>query len=137
VTRKQRTQAELEAYLDEDLPAEQMAEIESVLRADPSLAEMLVKLNERRDAGAHSLGAIWRRNRISCPTREQLGSFLLETLSAELTDYIRFHIEVIGCRICHANMADLQRQEDESSEVVTGRRQKYYQSSAGYLHLQD
>ena len=81
MTRKQRTQAELEAYLDEDLPAAQMAEIESVLRADPSLAEMLVKLNERRDAGAHSLGAIWRRNRISCPTREQLGSFLLETLS--------------------------------------------------------
>ena len=135
MSRKQLTQAELEAYLDEDLPAGQMSEIEAALRDDPPLAEILMKLNERRDAGVHSLGAIWRRNRISCPTREQLGSYLLETLTGELADYIGFHVDRIGCRVCQANLEDLRRQQQESSESVSGRREKYYHSSAGYLRL--
>ena len=131
--RKRLTQSELEAYLDEDLTAEEMAEIENALRDDPKLLEVLVMLNGRRDAGIHSVGAIWRRVRISCPEREQLGSYLLGALPHAHQDYIRFHVEKIGCRICRSNLDDLQRQQAESSEVSAGRRNKYFQSSAGYL----
>ena len=131
--RKRLTQAELESYLDEDLAPEEMAEIENALRDDRQLLEVLADLNRRRDAGVHSLGAIWRRHRISCPTREQLGSFLLDTLPPEHANYIRFHIERIGCRVCRANCEDLKRQQDEGTEVAAGRRRKYFQSSAGYL----
>ena len=131
--RKRLTQAELELYLDEDLAPKEMTEIENALRDDPQLLEILAELNGRRDAGMHTLGAIWRRNRISCPTREQLGSYLLDTLPAVHVDYINFHIERIGCRVCRANLEDLKRQQEESSEITTGRRQKYFQSSAGYL----
>jgi len=137
MTRKRLTQAELESYLDEDLPTEKMSEIESALRDDPPLLDILVKINERRDAGVHSVGGIWRRRRISCPAREQLGSYLLETLTDELTDYIRFHLERIGCRVCQANLEDLRQLQQESSEAVSGRRQKYFQSSAGYLRLRE
>jgi len=131
--RKRLTQAELEAYLDEDLATEEMAEIENALRDDPKLLDMLATLNGRRDAGVHSLGAIWRRNRTSCASREQLGSYLLRALPDEQADYISFHVETIGCRICRANLEDLRRQEEESSESAAGRRNKYFQSSAGYL----
>lgn len=131
--RKRLTQAELESYLDEDLAPEEMTDIENALRDDPKLLDVLAELNGRRDAGVHSLGAIWRRNRISCPTREQLGSYLLDTLSSEHVDYINFHVERIGCRVCRANLEDLKRQQEESTATTTGRRQKYFQSSAGYL----
>jgi hypothetical protein len=125
--------SDLELYLDEALPAEEMARIEQALRTDRLLAERLAAINARRDSGVHSLGEIWRRHRLSCPTRQQLGSHLLGAISAEWQNYIVFHLETVGCRYCQANLADLKRQQAESSEVVQTRRRKYFQSSAGYL----
>jgi hypothetical protein len=129
-------QSDLEAYLDEALPAEDMARIEQAVREDRGLVEQLVTINMRRDRGVHSLGEIWRRHRVSCPTRQQLGSHLLGTLTKEESEYIVFHIEVIGCRYCEANLQDLQKQQAETHDVVEGRRRKYFQSSAGYLRRQ-
>ncbi len=127
------SQAELEAYLDEALPPEQMALVEQALRRDAKLAHQLATINARRDAGVHSLGEIWRRHRLSCPTREQLGSFLLGVLPGEPGEYVGFHVEVIGCRVCRANLTDLQKQQAETADAVQTRRRKYFQSSAGYL----
>ena len=127
------TQSELEAYLDEDLATEEMVQIENALRNDPKLLEALTILNGRRDAGIQSLGEIWRRARISCPDREQLGSYLLGAIPDDQRNYVKFHVEKIGCRICQANLADLQRQQDELSEVSAGRRRKYFRSSSSYL----
>jgi hypothetical protein len=123
----------LEAYLDEQLSSEDMARTEQVLRRRPELAKRLIEINARRDAGVHSLGEIWRRHRVSCPTRDQLGSFLLGAVSDEVDQYIRYHIEVIGCRYCRANLEDLKLQQEEGRDVTTSRRRKYFQSSAGYL----
>jgi anti-sigma factor RsiW len=127
------TQAELEAYLDEALPAERMARIEQALRSDRELVRQLSAINARRDAGVHSLGEIWRRHRPSCPTREQLGSYVLGALPAEISDYVEIHIEAVGCRLCRANLGDLQKQQAEAADVAQTRRRKYFQSSAGYL----
>lgn len=126
------SEAELEAYLDEALPAETMAEIERALRKDAKLVERLAGINGRRDAGMHTVGEIWRRHRLSCPTREQLGSFLLRAMAADEAAFVRFHLEVSGCRTCQANLDDLKnRRSDERAAV--DRRKKYFQSSAGHL----
>ncbi|MFH1918963.1 MAG: hypothetical protein ABIP48_03620 [Planctomycetota bacterium] len=125
--------SDLDAYLDEALPPEEMARIEKSLRKHPELAEQLAALNARRDTGVHSLGEIWRRHRMSCPSRDQLGSHLLDALPEELADYITFHLETVGCRYCQANLADLKQQEAESPAVVETRRQRYFQSSVGHL----
>jgi len=127
------TQSELEAYLDEALPTEQMAEIEGALRDDAELAKSLVAVNAKRDAGVHSLGEIWRRHRLSCPSRQQLGSYLLGVLDDEFRAYIALHIETAGCRMCQANLDDLRQQESEQKTAVQSRRRKYFQSSAGQL----
>ena len=126
-------QSDLEAYLDEALSPEEMARIEKVLRKDPALVRQLATINARRDAGVHSLGEIWRRHRITCPSREQLGSYLLGALPQEQEDYVVFHLEVVGCRYCQANLTDLQKQQAEAREIVETRRRRYFQSSAGYL----
>jgi hypothetical protein len=131
------TDSDLEAYLEEALTPPQMANVEQELRARPDLLKRLSEINRRRDAGMHSLGEIWRRNRISCPTREQLGSFLLGVLDDEQMDYIRFHLKTVACRLCHANLYDLERRQAESSQSVVVRRRKYFDSSAGYLRKND
>jgi hypothetical protein len=127
------TTAELEAYLDEALPVEQMTAIERALRSQPDLAKRLSQINGRRDAGVHSLGEVWRRQRLTCATRRQLGSYLLGVLPDEEADYIRFHIDTVGCRFCAANLADLQAQQAEAGDNIERRRRKYFQSSAGFL----
>jgi hypothetical protein len=127
------SEVELEAYLDEALPMETMAEIERALRNDPKLAERLAGINGRRDAGVHTVGEIWRRHRLSCPTREQLGSYLLRALETDVAGFVRFHLEVSGCRTCRANLDDLKNRQTDEPAAVDGRRKKYFQSSAGHL----
>lgn len=127
------TQAELEAYLDEGLPMETMARIERLLRDEPTLRKTLAAINARRDAGVHSLGEVWRRHRLSCPTREQLGSHLMGVLDKDVTAYIQLHLEIVGCRTCLANLNDLKNRQVDEPVVVDTRRKKYFQSSAGHL----
>jgi hypothetical protein len=126
-------QPELEAYLDEALPADEMARVEDALRRNPELLTELAAINARRDAGVHSLGEIWRRHRLSCPTREQLGGMLLGTLPKPQIEYLKFHLDVVGCRLCRANLLDLESQQAEAAEAAKTRRKRYFQSSAGYL----
>ena len=127
------TDAELEAFLDEALRPDEMADLEQELRNNPELLQRLSQINSRRDAGVHTLGEIWRHNRISCPTREQLGSFLLDALGPEDADYIRFHVDLGCCTFCRSNLEDMRRQQQEAADSVVSRRKKYFQSSAGYL----
>ena len=124
----------LEAYLDEALPPELMTEIEEALRSSDALRQQLKAVVGRRDAGVHSIGGIWRRHRLGCPDRSQLGSYLLGVLTDEQSDYVRFHLEISRCRVCTANLKDLEQQQSaEESEETTGRRKKYFQSSVGHL----
>src|SRR3954469_21105704 len=103
--------SELEAFLDEALPIERMAAIEEALRNSEELQKRLAAVNGRRDAGVHSLGEIWRRHRLSCPSRQQLGSHLLGVLPRGEAEYIRSPVETIGCRYCTASINDLQSQQ--------------------------
>ncbi|HET6879841.1 MAG TPA: hypothetical protein VFI31_06790 [Pirellulales bacterium] len=127
------TDIELEAYLDEALPGDEMARIEAAARSSAELSRRLAGIHARRDGGSHSLGDVWRRHRLTCPTRSELGSFLLGVLSKDHAAYIAFHLDEAGCRYCQANRDDLKRQQAEHSEAGQRRRRKYFESSAGYL----
>jgi hypothetical protein len=133
--------AVLLAYLDDALSGERMATLEQSIRTDVELQKRIEVLVSQRDSGMHSLGDIWRRHQLSCPTREQLGSYLLGAMLEQDSKYIEFHIETIGCRFCHANLEDLrssQRQsktsEAKSSEASAAeRRKRIYHSSVGRM----
>lgn len=127
------TQSELECYLDEALSPEDMARVEATLRDRPDLARQLVAIHRRRDAGLHSLGEIWRRHRISCPSRQELGNYLLGVLEDAHASYVCFHLEQTGCRLCNANLQDMRRQQESCPTEVKQRQRKFFQSSAGYL----
>ena len=97
---------DLENFLDEALPVEEMTELEDAVRNNAALTKRLSQINARRDAGVHSVGAIWRRHRLSCPDRDQLGNYLLGILDADARDYVEFHISQAACRPCQANLED-------------------------------
>ena len=126
--------ADLEAYLDEALPPDEMARIEQSLRRSPDLLQELAAIHARRGLGVHGLGEIWRAHRLSCPTRRELGNYLLGTLDEAPARYLEFHLREIGCRRCQANLADLESQRSAAPDAAaTTRRTRYFQSSAGRL----
>ena len=126
------TNNQLLAYFDEMLPVNEMAIVEQSLRDSKELQNRLVLLANSRDKGVHSVGEIWRQDRLSCPSRAQLGNYLLGMLDDSLSDYIQFHIETIGCRICSASLEDMKTTLDATPETKQ-RRQKFFESSAGHL----
>jgi hypothetical protein len=126
------TDSQLAAFFDEALPPEQMATLERELRKSENLRRRLANLSRRRDQGLHSVGEIWRRNRLSCPSRRELGGFILQTLDAETAKYVDFHIRTVGCRLCAANLTDLETAAEAQPETAS-RRRKFFQSSAGLL----
>jgi hypothetical protein len=124
---------QLHAYLDDALSDAETARVEQALRDSEPLRRALQQAMQERDRGEHSIGAVWRRERLTCPSREQLGSYLLKVLDDGLQDYVAFHLQTVGCPFCQANLADLQALQQEPPPKAKERRRRYFQSSAGLL----
>ncbi len=103
------TRQMLRDYLHDALPDAELAAVEKALRASAALRERYREVIEQEDQGEHTIGAVWRRERVSCPTREQLGGYLLGAGDAELLDYVEFHLKTAGCPFCQANLDDLKK----------------------------
>jgi hypothetical protein len=123
---------DLEAWLDESLPAAEMARIEAELRTSATLREEVQRRLASRESGVHTLGAIWRRHRVTCASREELAEYLAGKLEIGPRDYLQFHLETIGCRFCQANLEDLRAEQKEGTARQV-RRKKFFDSSAGLL----
>lgn len=127
------TSADLEAYLDEALPPDEMAAIEEALRDNTELGLKLVAIHGRRDAGVHTLGEIWRRHRLTCPSREKLTLYLDDKLDGEEASYIKFHLEEVHCRLCVASYEDIRISRQDEDEESESRHQRFLDSSSTYL----
>jgi hypothetical protein len=137
----ERTPAPIDAallrdYLADALSPEESARVEKALRDSAELRARLedVRLN-REDSQLHTLGAIWYRARLTCPGRQQLGSFLLDALDPELAGYIQFHLDVVECPFCRANLDDLkaQSQTTTAAKASRSRQHRILQSSQHLL----
>jgi hypothetical protein len=124
----------LRDYLADALPPEAQARVEKALRESAELRARLEDVRQdRSDSGLHSLGAIWRRARLTCPTRQQLGSALLDALDPALAAYIHFHLETVECPFCQANLADLKAKTAQPSTATQHRRNRILNSSQHLL----
>ena len=127
------TREQLAIYLDDVLSDQQSALVEQALRQSEELRHLLREIMAECDRGEHSIGGIWRRQRLTCPSRDQLGSYLLGVLDEGHRGYVEFHLNTVGCAYCFANLADLQAIQEEPSTKVQGRRRRFFESSAGIL----
>ena len=129
---------DLIAYLAETLPPEGMAQVEKALRDSAELRGRLEAVRlDRGDVGLHSLGAIWHRGRMTCPTRQQWGSYLLDALDPDHAAYLSFHLDVIACPFCLANLADLRTRAAAGAPASRSRQSRYFQSSRHLLAGED
>jgi Putative zinc-finger len=126
------TREQLHAYLDDALDDAETARIEKAIRTSAQVRTQLGQVREERDRGEHTLGAVWRRERLSCLTREQLGGYLHGVLDKELHAYIDFHLKTIACPCCLANLDDLREKQAEEA-AQSRRRRRYFETSARLL----
>jgi RNA polymerase sigma-70 factor (ECF subfamily) len=77
-----------------------------------------------------TVARVWREQRLTCLKRSTLGSYLLAVLEEPWRSYTQFHLDVVGCPMCVANLADLQAEEDEWAPADT---ERMFASSVGFL----
>jgi len=125
----------LRSYLAESLPGGEMARVEKALRESAELREQLEAVRQdRSDPDLHTLGAIWRRGRLTCPTRQTLGSYLLDALDPDLASYLTFHLDVLECPFCQANLADLKAKSAAVNNTSQSRQSRILRSSQHLLN---
>jgi hypothetical protein len=121
-------------YLEEALPADQMAKVEEHLRQSQAWRDALLEIQSDIDPGEHSVAQIWRRHRLTCPSRERLGAYMMDALPPDEADYFKFHLEVVKCRWCQANLQDLKENAPRTAdEKPKARRKRFFQTSVGHL----
>jgi RNA polymerase sigma factor (sigma-70 family) len=76
------------------------------------------------------LTEIWETERLTCPKRTTLGGYLLNTLEAPWTAYVRFHLTTVACPFCVANLDDLQKQTRSDPRPL---RDRILQSTVGFF----
>jgi hypothetical protein len=126
----------LRGYLADALSPEDSARVEKALRDSAELRARLEDVRQdRADTQLHTLGAIWHRARLTCPSRQQLGSLLLDALDPELAAYFQFHLDVVECPFCRANLDDLkaQSQATTAAKASKSRQHRILQSSQHLL----
>ena len=89
-------------------------------------------LNEVDDVHVPSdlLTEVWELQRPSCPKRSTLGKYSLGILPHEWEDYVEFHVDVLGCNFCKANLSELALQVSAES---TSRQDRLFQSTIGFF----
>jgi len=75
---------------------------------------------------------LWEYHRFSCPKRNTIGAYMLGTLEPDWHTYAEFHLNVLGCRFCRANLDDLQSQSQETKQEAFQAR--IMESTIGFLH---
>ena len=125
------TRATIESYLHDALPPERAAAVEKAIRDKPALLALVAQVRQETDHGEHSIGAVWWRERLSCPTREQLSMALEEILDEDFASYVDAHVKLVGCHVCQATLDDLRHLRAEATAPRTERRRRIVDSSAG------
>ncbi len=89
-----------------------------------------VPVGPSSEAFENLLTDIWEYHRFSCPKRSTIGGYLLQTLDDAWQRYVDFHLNVLGCRFCRANLEDLQSETAEHAQQLHAR---IMESTVGFL----
>lgn len=81
-----------------------------------------------------TVARVWREHRLTCLKRSTLGAYVLAVLEEPWQSYTQFHLDVVGCPLCLANLTDLESEQEEGSPPD---RERLFQSSVGFLRRED
>ncbi len=77
-----------------------------------------------------AVARVWREQRLTCLKRSTLGSYLLGVLEEPWKSYTQFHLDVVGCAMCVANLEDLESEEEDRTATDN---ERMFASSVGFL----
>lgn len=124
------TDQELRAYIAEELAVARSSALERQLAVDESLSVRLRQHLGESDSASLALRDVWQRGQLSCPSRSTWSDYLAGGLGDGLRQYLQFHLEEVGCRVCAANLDDLREQGGPDADQ---RSRKFFQTSVGRL----
>ncbi len=78
-----------------------------------------------------TVARVWRERRLTCLKRSTLGSYLLGVLEEPWLSYTQFHLDVVGCPLCLANLQDLEEEDVAGSPREAS--EQIFASSVGFL----
>ena len=124
----------IHGYLNENLNEEGMAGVEKRLREDPHFYALLIRIQNRipNQQTEHGVSTAWLAGRLTCASRTEWTQFFSGLVDKKRADYLKFHLDVIECPFCRANVADLQNRNQggagsiiaKKSATAAGWRQK-------------
>jgi len=82
------------------------------------------------DRAEITVANVWRERRLTCLKRSTLGSYALGVLDDPWIRYTQFHLDVVGCPLCLANLQDLESEEGAEGRPPTD---SIFASSVGFL----
>ena len=91
-----------------------------------------LELDPESEAFEDLLTQTWQVLRPSCPKRSTVGRSLLGTLEPDWQAYVDFHLHQLGCHFCRANLADLEKQ-NQQSDRPRALHTRIMQSTVGFL----
>lgn len=86
------------------------------------------------DSADLTVARVWRERRFTCLKRSTLGSYVLGILEEPWNSYTQFHLDVVSCAMCLANLTDLQ--EEQEAEGPRDH-ERIFQSSVGFIKRSD
>ena len=80
-----------------------------------------------------TVARIWRDEGVSCLKRSTLGRHLLGVLDDDWERYIDFHVNMLACDRCQANLDDLRAEDERDEAAARDWRERVFASSVGFL----
>ncbi|MBN2445972.1 MAG: RNA polymerase sigma factor [Phycisphaerae bacterium] len=80
-----------------------------------------------------TLARIWQEEGISCLKRSTLGRYLLGALEDDWQQYVEFHVSLLACERCSANLDDLRGEDERDDAGRASLRERVFASSIGFL----
>lgn len=105
------------------------------MRDDLIAAQDGSRLPDDVDLASDLLSRVWEASRPSCPKRSTLGKFTLGILPDNWNDYVRFHVQTLGCLYCAANLEELE--SGSGAAEADESRDRLFQSTIGFLISED
>lgn len=105
-----------------------------------AIAKLRKFLEERSDESVEgfddqhaevTVARVWRDHRITCLKRSTLGAYLLGVLEEPWLSYTQFHLDVVACPMCLANVSDIEEQELAADDADVSA--QLFASSVGFL----
>ncbi len=80
-----------------------------------------------------TVARVWRDRRLTCLKRSTLGSYLLGVLDQPWLGYTQFHLDVVACPLCLANIQDLEEEDVADAGGADANGERIFASSVGFL----